>query len=61
MAHEAGQRYRCEECGAEIVFIRPCPCPEDEPKAHPDICCDRKMTDMGVIAMDELPRPHAGA
>jgi hypothetical protein len=61
MAHQAGERLRCEECGAEILYVRACPCPDDEHKAHPDVCCDRPMTSLGVERVAESPRPEAGA
>lgn len=43
MPHPAGERLRCDECGAEILFVKPCPCPERDPKAHADICCNKEM------------------
>ncbi|MGE0713383.1 MAG: hypothetical protein AB7N76_35930 [Planctomycetota bacterium] len=43
MAHPKGERLRCEACGAEIVFVEACPCPERDPKQHYDICCGEPM------------------
>lgn len=43
MPHPAGERLRCDECGAEILFVKPCPCPDREPRAHSDICCGQEM------------------
>lgn len=43
MPHPTGQRLRCESCGAEILFVKPCPCPEREPKTHADVCCGEQM------------------
>lgn len=39
---------RCDECGAEIVFVKPCPCPARDPKSHMDICCNEEMRSLGV-------------
>jgi hypothetical protein len=43
MPHPVGERLRCDECGAEIMFVKACPCPDSEPKAHSDICCGKEM------------------
>jgi hypothetical protein len=43
MPHMVGERLKCDDCGAEIVFIAPCPCPEKETKSHHDICCGQPM------------------
>ncbi len=41
MSRSAGARYECEECGAVLVYEKPCPCPsEDE---HSEICCEKQM------------------
>ena len=48
MPHPTGERLRCDQCGAEIVFVKPCPCPETEPKTHRDICCGEDMRSLGV-------------
>ena len=41
MARSAGARYECDECGAVLVYEKPCPCQsEDE---HSEICCDKQM------------------
>lgn len=55
--HPVGERLRCDECGAEILFVKACTCPEREPKAHSDICCGREMRSLGV----ESKRPLAQA
>lgn len=60
MPHPAGERLRCESCGAEIVFAKPCPCPEGEKKTHSDICCGQEMKSLGVVSAEES-RPEAGA
>lgn len=43
MAREAGDRYRCDKCNAELVYEKPCPCPNDK-LVHAEICCDKQMT-----------------
>lgn len=48
MSHPVGERLRCEECGAEIVFTSACMCPEQEPKAHSNVCCGKDMRRLGV-------------
>lgn len=50
MPHPVGDRLRCDECGAETLFVKACPCPEREPKAHSDICCGKEMRIIGVDA-----------
>jgi hypothetical protein len=47
MPHPAGERRICDDCGAEILFVKACPCPEREPKAHADICCGKEMRILG--------------
>ena len=58
--HPVGERLRCDECGAEIVFVQACPCPETEHSTHPDICCDKQMRSLGVGMPTEPTRPEAG-
>lgn len=48
MPHPVGERLRCDQCGAEIVFEKACDCPEREPKTHHDICCGKEMRSLGV-------------
>jgi len=60
MSHAAGERLRCEECGAEIVFVKPCPCPEREPKAHRDTCCGKEVQSLGVQSTSQVEQPGAG-
>jgi hypothetical protein len=57
MPHPAGERLRCEECGAEIVFEKACPCPDREPKAHSDVCCGKDMQRVGVGTAPEPATP----
>jgi hypothetical protein len=48
MPHPEGERLVCDDCGAEIVFVKACPCPEREPKSHQDVCCGKEMRSLGV-------------
>jgi len=41
MPRKTGDRYVCEKCGAELVYEKPCPCPEG--MAHSESCCGRQM------------------
>ncbi|MRG96839.1 hypothetical protein [Polyangium spumosum] len=56
MSHPAGERLRCDDCGAEIVYTKACNCPEREPKAHADICCGKEMRSLGVDAAPQQTR-----
>lgn len=40
MAHPVGERLHCDECGAEILFLKESPC------AH--VCCGKEMRSLGV-------------
>ena len=42
MPRSVGDRYACESCGAQLVYEKPCPCPEGKP--HSEICCGTQMT-----------------
>lgn len=59
MSHPVGERLRCDECGAEIVFVKACPCPETEPRSHADICCGKDMRSLGVRPTGETEAPRA--
>jgi hypothetical protein len=50
MPHPVGERLRCDECGAEIVFEKGCSCPEREPKEHYDFCCGKQMRSIGIVS-----------
>lgn len=41
MSRRVGERYRCEKCGAELVYEKGCPCPEA--MAHSEVCCGQQM------------------
>lgn len=57
MGHPAGERLRCNVCGAEIIYVKGCPCPETEQKAHSDVCCDEEMESLGVESLSEKEWP----
>ena len=59
MAHPVGERLRCEECGAEIQFVKACPCPEDA-KAHVDRCCGKEMRSVGFEAQETAGSQQGG-
>lgn len=40
MPREAGDRNACEQYGAQLVYEKPCPCPEGMP--HSEICCGKQ-------------------
>lgn len=61
MSHLLGERFRCDECGAELVFVRPCPCPERDPKAHSDMCCGKEMRSLGVEVESKSQPEQPGA
>lgn len=42
MPRTRGDRYVCDKCGAELVYEKPCDCPEGRP--HSEICCGQQMT-----------------
>ena len=41
MPRNAGDRYVCEKCGAQLVYEKACPCPAGMP--HSEICCGVQM------------------
>ena len=43
MANLLGEKFLCDDCGAEIIFVKPCMCPTKEPKAHSNLCCNKEM------------------
>ena len=42
MSRQAGDRYQCEKCNAELVYEKSCPCPNDK-QVHSEICCEKQM------------------
>ena len=59
MPHPVGERLRCDDCGAELMFVSACPCPETEPKAHSDICCGKQMRRVAAGASVAPVQPAA--
>lgn len=41
MPRQTGERYHCPKCGAQLIYEKPCPCPEGSP--HAEICCGEQM------------------
>ncbi len=58
MAHPLGEKLRCEECGAEVVYIKACNCPEREKKVHSHLCCNKEMRSIGVQPSATVPSPR---
>ena len=58
MPHPTGERLHCDECGAEIMFVKACPC-SDDPKKHSDVCCGKEMRSLGVGTIAEPMRSEA--
>lgn len=50
MARKEGDKFKCESCGAEIVYTKACPCPTNEPTQHAEICCGQAMRAVGAVA-----------
>jgi hypothetical protein len=48
MPHPKGERLRCDDCGAEILFMKACPCPPHDPPKHSNLCCNKEMRSLGV-------------
>lgn len=57
MPHPTGERLRCDDCGAEIVFLKACPCPAKEPPAHSNLCCNKEMRSLGVDRASAASKP----
>jgi hypothetical protein len=49
MAHPVGERFRCDDCGAEIAYVAACECPAEEPQKHAHVCCGQEMRCLGVV------------
>lgn len=58
MPHLTGERLRCDECGAEIVFVHECACTDSRSK-HADICCGKEMRSLGVGTETGTMQPEA--
>lgn len=57
MSHQAGEHLRCDKCGAEILYVKACPCPADERAMHVDLCCGEAMRTVDVQPTSESVRP----
>lgn len=57
MSHPVGERLRCDECGAEIVYVEACDCPADDAKRHENVCCNQVMRSLGVQRPAEPGEP----
>jgi len=42
MSRQTGDRFRCDSCKAEIIYVKGCPCPGTMP--HQEICCGKQMS-----------------
>lgn len=42
MSRQKDDRYKCESCGAVLVYEVECPCPAA--MEHREICCGKQMT-----------------
>lgn len=42
MPRSTGERYACQDCGAVLVYEKPCECSEG--MAHSEMCCGKQMT-----------------
>lgn len=58
MPRHIGERYLCPKCGAQLVYEKPCPCPEGSP--HAEICCGEQMR-LVQAAAGGSPDPVAAA
>ena len=47
MPRSAGERYECEECGAVLVYEKPCTCPPED--GHSEICCKKQMKQLAQV------------
>lgn len=54
MPHPMGERLRCDDCGAEVLFVKACPCPALDPPVHSNLCCGKEMRSLGV---ESAPMP----
>lgn len=42
MSRATGDRYRCDSCKAELIYVQGCPCPSTMP--HSETCCGKQMS-----------------
>lgn len=50
MAHPVGEKLRCDDCGAEIVYLAACDCPPQEQSKHSNVCCGQEMRSLGIVS-----------
>lgn len=50
MAHPVGEKLRCDDCGAELVYLVACNCPPQEPGKHANLCCGKEMRRLGIVS-----------
>jgi len=41
MSREAGEKYQCESCNAQLLYQKACPCGDG--MDHQEICCGEQM------------------
>ena len=41
------------------MFVKSCPCPDREPRAHSDMCCGKEMHRVDAGASAEPAQPEA--
>lgn len=46
MARKVKERFKCESCGAQLIYEVECPCPGEE--GHQELCCGKQMKALGV-------------
>lgn len=51
MSRAKGDQYACATCGAQLVYEKPCPCPESKP--HSEICCGVQMERLKAASSEE--------
>jgi hypothetical protein len=61
MAHPVGEKLRCDDCGAEIVYHAACNCPKEEQRKHSNMCCGKEMRCLGIVSDAEKLAAAAGA
>ena len=59
VAREVGERYACDKCGAQLVYEKPCPCPNTSP--HSEICCGEQMKRVERAGEDQADQAQPAA
>ena len=52
MSYLLGEKFRCDSCGAEIIFTKPCSCEKKVSNSHSNHCCNKEMRSLGVHEED---------